>query len=504
MTSWYPLAVALLIFGFTTTCAAIPLLKRVAFTFGLVSEPGGRRNHAEPTPLLGGFAVYAPLAAVFIVFLALIALGKISVPEPSMEKMVSLFVATTFLLFLGALDDRKKIGWRKKLLGQVFGTALLVMGGHNIEVATVPVIGVVHFGWYGIPLFVFAVVLVTNAINLVDGMDGLAGGICLFAALTYSILGVLKGDLFASTIGFTLTGSLLGFLVFNFPPASVFLGDSGSMMLGFLLGTLAVSSVATHPGQRFGTAFMIVVPFLPFGIPLFEVGLSVVRRWIRGQAIFLGDGNHLHHRLIDRMKNPRHTVAIFYVVSAALCGLTLFLEMEVESMGLRLLGGVAALLIFLGVFASVRLYHVDRLFTTLHYRKHFKFLGTFLRYVKGRLARAKSFHELIEILQVGVRDLGFDYVEVAYRGRVIEKWINPRPVHVESPRIVSEERFDSGILTVSWARPLHDDRLYNEYLMLTWYRVMDAFRTSLGANALGVSPIAGSNVVELPRKTHHD
>ena len=327
------------------------------------------------------------------------------------------------------------------------------------------------------------------------------GGICLFAALTYSILGLLRGDLFASAIGFTLSGSLLGFLIFNFPPASVFLGDNGTMMLGFLLGSLAVSSAAAHPGQRFGTAFAIVVPFLPFGIPVFDVALSVARRWIRGQAIFLGDGNHLHHRLIDRIKNPRLTVAIFYAFTAALCGLTLFLEMEVHSMGLRLVGGAAALLLFAGAIASLRLYRVDRLFATIHNRTHFKFLGIFLRYVKDRLARATSVQELIEILQVGVRDLGFDYVEIAHHGRVIEKWINRRPVHAESPRIVSEERFSQGTLTVSWARPLHEDQLYNEYLMLTWYRLLEAFETELETHAWEMTRSVRDNVVELQRKS---
>lgn len=504
LTSSVPLAAALSIFGFAATCASVPVLKRMAFQCGLVSEPGGRRNHPEVTPLVGGLAIYPAFAVVFVSFLALLGLGWIAVDRPSTGKMVSLFAATTFLLIVGTLDDRNCIGWRKKLFGQFLGTAILVVGGHTVETATLPFIGLVDFGWFGIPLFIFAVILVTNAINLVDGMDGLAGGICLFAALTYSILGILKGDLFAACIGFTITGSLIGFLLFNFPPASIFLGDGGSMMLGFLLGTLATSSVATQPGQRFGTAFMILVPFLPFGIPLFEVALSVLRRWIRGQAIFLGDENHLHHRLIDKIKNPRLTIGVFYFFSAALCGLTLFLEMEISSMALRFMGGVAAVLLLAGAVGSLRLYRVDKLYATFHNRRHFKFLGTFLSYVKNRLARAKSLHELIDILQIGVRDLGFDYIEVAREGKVLQKWVNGRPAHPESSRIVSEETFSEGALSVSWARPVHDDETYNEYLMLTWHRFMQAFRAELEKHAWELDRPARNNVLELPRKVPVD
>jgi UDP-GlcNAc:undecaprenyl-phosphate GlcNAc-1-phosphate transferase len=318
------------------------------------------------------------------------------------------------------------------------------------------------------------------------------------------VLGLLKGDLFGATIGFTITGSLLGFLMFNFPPASVFLGDGGSMMLGFLLGTLATSSAAISPGQRFGTAFMILVPFLPFGIPLFEVALSVLRRWIRGQAIFLGDGNHLHHRLTDKIKNPRLTIAVFYFFSAALCVLTVVLEMEVSSMALRFMAGAAAVVLLAGAVASLRLYRVDRLLATIQNRRHFKFLGTFLPYVKNRLMRARSLHELIEILQIGVRDLGFDYVEVAHEGEVVEKWVNPRPVHPESSRIVSEEKFYEDDLSIRWARPVHDDDTYNEYLMLTWYRFMVAFRAEMANHAWELRRQGRNNVVELARKTPPD
>jgi UDP-GlcNAc:undecaprenyl-phosphate GlcNAc-1-phosphate transferase len=272
------------------------------------------------------------------------------------------------------------------------------------------------------------------------------------------------------------------------------------MMLGFLLGTLATSSAAISPGQRFGTTMMILAPFLPFGIPLFEVALSVSRRWIRGQAIFLGDGNHLHHRLIDKMKNPRLTIAVFYFFSAALCGLTLFLVFEVSSMAFRLIAAATAILLFAGVIASISLYRADKLVTMLRNRRHFKFLGTFLPYMKSRLSRARSLHELVELLQTGVRDLGFDYVEVTHEGRPLEKWTNSRPPHPESPRIHSEETFQEYVLSIKWARPVHYDETYNEYLMLTWHRFLTAFRVEMANHGWELTRSRKNNVVELTRK----
>ena len=487
-------------FGFATTCILVPFLKKVARKHGFVAAPGGRRNHVQPTPLLGGLAIYPPFAVVFVSFFALLWSGQLSLQQPTEPKMLSLFAATTWLLILGTLDDKQDLGWRKKLLGQILAGMVLVLGGHNIASATLPFLGPVDFGWYGIPVLLVLVVLITNAINLIDGMDGLAGGICFFAALTCSIIGLVKGDIFIATIGFTISGSLLGFLIFNFPPASIFLGDGGSMMLGFLLGTLATSSAAISPGQRFGTTMMILVPFLLFGIPLFEVALSVSRRWIRGQAIFLGDGDHLHHRLVDKMKNPRLTIAVFYFFSAALCGLTLFLVFEVSSMAFRMLAAAIAMLVFAGAIASIRLYRVDKLLTTLQNRRHFKFLGTFLPYMKNRLSRAKSMQELVELLQTGVRDLGFDYVEVAHNGQSIEKWTNSRPPHPENPRIRSEETFQEHMLSIKWARAVHHDETYNEYLMLTWHRFLTAFRNEMQNYGRELTRSRKNNVVELARK----
>jgi len=476
-----PLGVAafLLVFGFAVTYAAIPQAKKWGHRWGLVAPPGGRRHHPQDTPLTGGWALFFPLMAAFFSFFGLVLTGKLSMLRPEWPRMLSLFLGTTWVLILGTIDDRLMLGWKQKLAGQFLGGLILVLGGHTVAVATLPWVGLVHFGWLGIPFLLIAVITITNAINLIDGLDGLAGGICFFAALTSAVIASVKGDFFTATLGFTLAGSLLGFLRFNFPPASIFLGDGGSMMLGFLLGTLAISSTAFFPGQRLGTSIMILVPFLPLGIPLFEVALSVLRRWLTGQALFLGDGNHLHHRLLGKFKAARPTVAIFYFFSASLCALTLLMVLEVHSPVLRFFTGFLTLVLMLAFSWSLRLYGERGLFLTLRNRPHFKFLGEFLRFMKLRAGRAKSVTDLLALLESGVRDLEFDRVEVVYKGQVLRKWTNSQPVHAESPRFTFEESLVPWDLRIKWALPLHGDEDYNEYLQLTWHRFLTAIKAAL-------------------------
>lgn len=497
MSEWTTSLLAL--FGFTVTYLTIPLIKSAAFKYGLISSPGGRRNHLSSTALSGGVAIYLPFLLVFSSFFGLLVMGKISINQPDRLKMLSLFLGTTWILILGTIDDKLNLGWRKKLLGQILGGLVLVLGGHTIARATIPFIGLVDFGWSGIPLFVLAVIVVTNAINLIDGLDGLAGGICFFAALTSSIIALAKGDFFTASMGFTISGSLLGFLMFNFPPASIFLGDGGSMMLGFLLGTLATSSVAISPGQRWGTSLMILIPFLPLGIPLFEVALSILRRWIKGQALFTGDGDHIHHRLIGRIKNPRLTVALFYFFSAALCALTLLTVLEVGFKITRFLSGLLMLVLFLGALASIMLYRVGDLAVTLQNRSHFKFLGEFLRFMKQRIPRSKSFQELLSLLESGVRDLDFDSVEVIDDGETLTRWINPHPVHPDRARIYCEDRVEGSRLTVRWVRPAHNDETYNEYIVLTWHRFLVAFKAEIAHRTWELSRRQRNKVVNLMR-----
>ncbi|MBM4286271.1 MAG: undecaprenyl/decaprenyl-phosphate alpha-N-acetylglucosaminyl 1-phosphate transferase [Deltaproteobacteria bacterium] len=490
----------LLAAGFLVAVLAVPLVRRAAGRFGLMAAPGGRRTHERPTPLGGGLVIYLPLALSFLAFFALLQAGVLEVAQPDAGKMVSLWAGATWILLLGTWDDRVRLGWKKKLAGQFLASAILVLGGHTIANATLPFFGLVSFGVLGVPLFMLAVVVVVNAVNLIDGLDGLAGGIGFFAALTAALIAVAKGDAFTAVIGFTLAGSLLGFLMYNFPPASIFLGDGGSMMVGFLLGAFATSSAALQPGQRLGTSLMILVPFLPLAVPLTDVALSVARRWFTGRALFWGDGDHLHHRLGERVKNPRLTVTIFYAFSAVLSALTLLLVFQGRSPAGFWLWGLAALVMAGGTLGALALYRGKPLAVAWRDRPHFRFLGLFTRYMKARLDRARTLAECLDLLAAGVRDLGFDRVEVWREGRIYKVWQHHHPVHPERSRLQADETLADGRITVRWSRPSHVDETYNEYLMLTWHRFLVAWKETLHRHLPASPADSGGKVVELPRK----
>jgi UDP-GlcNAc:undecaprenyl-phosphate/decaprenyl-phosphate GlcNAc-1-phosphate transferase len=460
------------VFGVITTVVCIPFLRKIAQRYQIVDYPGGRRMHEKPTPLLGGVAVFLPFVLVFAWYCYLASQGKLQGPHPDTLQMVSLLVATVWILILGTIDDIFPLAWNKKLFGQLIGVGILVFGGHSVSRATLPVIGLVDFGWLGVPIFVLTVLTLTNAVNLIDGLDGIAAGICLLAALTSGIIGICKGDLFTAYFAFIVSGSLLGFLWYNFPPASIYLGDGGSLGLGFLLGTLATSCAAVTPGQRSGTMIMVAAPFLPFGIALLDILLAVLRRWITGRKIFLPDADHLHHRLMEKFGRPRAVVAIFLTFSAFLSALTLALVLGPKSRLLELFIGGAVLLLVAVAVAVLKLYRIENLSKALENRPHFRFVASYNEFMTAKIRRSKTLKELTTLLKTGVTDLGFDRVEVFSCGKTLGAWANDSRLHPEAARCHQERVFDDIGFIVRWVVPTHHSETYQKFLHLTWYGLL--------------------------------
>ncbi|WP_052316045.1 glycosyltransferase [Desulfomonile tiedjei] len=465
--------------GLIATLVLIPVLKKSAFKHQILSYPGGRRNHEKPTPLLGGVAIYIPFTVAFFVFYFLEVSGRLPFGKVASSQMLSLFLGATTIHILGTYDDIIGLHWTRKLAGQFCAVGILLLGGHTITTATIPFVGLVNFGWLGGPVFLVSILAIVNGINLIDGLDGLAGGICFFAAITSGIIGLFKGDLFVASIAFTISGSLLGFLCHNFPPASIYLGDGGSLMLGFVLGTLATSSAAISPGQRSGTMGMILIPFLPFGIALLDVLLAIIRRWVTGRRIFLADSDHLHHRLMEKFGEPRKVAAIIYFFSALLAAMTLVLVLGPRSMwSVSFILGSGMILLFV-VVSMLRLYRIETLSKTIENRPHFQFLSSYHSFMSRRIHRARSFEELISLLESGVRDLGCDFVEVYYGQNTVRKWMVQQKLHEGAPRTEAERTFHGVRFHVRWAFPIHESETYHKYLLLTWYRVLNELEERL-------------------------
>ncbi|MFW5734166.1 MAG: glycosyltransferase family 4 protein [Oceanidesulfovibrio sp.] len=458
---------------FSVTLLSLKYFMRKAPEWGFMCHPGGHSCHENSVPLLGGAAIYCAFFLAFALFFLVFKKWPPDFTYPDTRALLSLFIGSTWIAFLGTMDDKLNLGWKLKLLGELLGVAILLVGGHTIKNASIPYFGLVDFGWLGYVIFALGLLIITNAVNLIDGLDGLAGGICFFAALVSGVIGLFKEDIFVAVIGFGMAGGLLAFLRYNFPPAKVFMGDGGSLMLGFLLSALATSSVATTVGQRSGMFTMILVPFLPFGIALLDVSFSIVRRGVSGRCIFHPDTDHIHHRLMNVLGRPRRVVGVLYLFSALLSAITLtmvlgpqhdFYRLYVVCMGVVALGLVVMLL---------RLYTREGLPQILGNRPHMKFLVSFSDFMQRRLLRASSRDEVLALLERGVSDLGFDSVRIVKDGAEHSRWDNPNKLHPEAPREHREWPLGQG-LEIHWSMPTHHSDSFQSYLCLTWSQLLKA------------------------------
>ncbi len=292
--------------AFVLTLVLTPASMYLAKMVGAIDHPGGRRVHLRPIPRLGGIAMYVSFVAAVMLFM----------PRPLTIQTEGLIVGSTILLVVGIYDDIKGVSPKAKFLGQLAGAAVLLFFGYHIESLTLPVIGPIpHLGAWGTALVLFWVVSLVNTVNVADGLDGLAAGISFGACLVMAWSAVRIGQSTEALMLAGLAGVCLGFLLFNFHPAKVFMGDSGSMFLGFVMAATSVSGLLKTP-----VLLGLVLPMLALGMPIFDMTFTVIRRKWKGQPISVADRGHLHHRLLDRGFSHRQAVLAMYALSAILGG----------------------------------------------------------------------------------------------------------------------------------------------------------------------------------------
>jgi len=301
------------IMAFLISLAITPIIRRLAFRFGAVDCPGDRKVHSCLMPRMGGLAVYLAFTAAFL-------FSADSVSQP----MTGLLIGGTLIMLLGLVDDIRDVSPRVKLMGQIAAAFVLVAFGIQVDFITNPFGGVIPLTFFGIhwgiPLTVLWIVGITNAVNLVDGLDGLAGGLASIAAVTLAVVGWTNNEISVVAPAVILGAATLGFLKYNFHPAKIFMGDSGSQFLGFMLAGLSV--VGLTKGAAVVSVF---VPVLILGIPIFDTLFAIIRRYINNQPIFRADKEHLHHRLLDIGLTHRQTVVIIYGISCMLGASAVFL-----------------------------------------------------------------------------------------------------------------------------------------------------------------------------------
>lgn len=302
---WYVLLA--LVIAAVVSCAATPLVKMLSVKVGAVDVPkDSRRMHDHPIPRMGGLAIFFGFVVSMLLFVPLDA-GK-----------QGMLLGAVVIVVLGVLDDKYALPAKPKFLVQIVAALIAVLAGNRIEVLSNPNIfssnPVWQLGWLSYPVTVIWIVAITNAVNLIDGLDGLACGVSTIGAATMLVIALLwSEELDVAVMMAALVGACIGFLPYNFNPAKIFMGDTGSTFLGYIMATVSVNGMFKQYA-----IISFVVPFLMLGLPIFDVCFAVVRRVSHGQSPMKPDRGHVHHRLIDMGFSQKQAVGVLYVISAIL------------------------------------------------------------------------------------------------------------------------------------------------------------------------------------------
>lgn len=304
--------------------ALTPVARWAAFRLNAVDVPEDRKVHERITPTMGGLAMYASMMMGIGVYLV-IGDKKVS------SDLLGVIIGATIIVLFGAVDDARGLTPLAKLFGQVMAAGVLVIMGVQIQNLHIPGMAVISLSpELSVVVSLLWVVAFINIINLIDGLDGLAAGItCItaFSMFYYATqTGVGGAFVDAALISIVMAGACLGFLRYNFNPASIFMGDSGSMLLGFLLGAVTIQGVLKSIA-----AAALIVPLMALAIPILDTGMAITRRVRRGRPITHADKEHIHHRLLNMGHSQRQAVVLLYFWTALLCGTSLALKFKANN-----------------------------------------------------------------------------------------------------------------------------------------------------------------------------
>ncbi len=300
------LPVFLIVCSFALSLTLTPVLREMARRIGWLDEPDSKRKlHTVPVPRIGGIPIYIAYA-VSLLLLVSTPLHEFNSAPGALQLVWRIFPAATIIFLTGLVDDIIGLKPRQKIACELAAAAVACWAGVRIGNIAGHTIG--H--WWAVPITIVWLLACTNAFNLIDGTDGVASGVGLFATLTMFVAALLRGDFGLVLASAPLAGALLGFLRYNFNPASVFLGDAGSLWIGFVLGCYGVMW-----SQKSVTMLGMTAPLMALAIPLLDTSLAIVRRFLRRRPIFGADRGHIHHRLLDRGLTPRRVALLLYGAS---------------------------------------------------------------------------------------------------------------------------------------------------------------------------------------------
>src|SRR3954471_14507438 len=287
----------------------VPYAERLAFRLGAIDMPKERGLHDKPMPRLSGLAIFAGIEVAGWIWL------------PSDGESRSILIGAAAIAAVGVIDDVRGLPALPKLLGQVGAATIPVVAGVRVDNLTLPFVGGFELGWLAYPLTVLGIVAVVNVINFLDGVDGLAAGGCVIAAVTLATIALSLERNSAGVLAALTAGAALGFLRHGFPPASSFMGDTGSNLLGYLLATASVQGAL-----KTNAVIALAFPLIVLAVPILDTGFVVAKRLKSRQPIYQADSWHFHHRMANKGFSQRRTVAYLYGWTLVLAGLALALR----------------------------------------------------------------------------------------------------------------------------------------------------------------------------------
>lgn len=310
-----------------------PLVRRFAFRIGAVDQPNYRKVHTAIMPRIGGLAIFGAFLIGYVIL------------RPEDVHATGILVGAVIIILTGFLDDMLEITAKAKVVGQLAAAIVVVTwGGLQIDFINLPFGGQIEFGYLSIPITIIWIIGISNAINLIDGLDGLAAGVSTIALISLSIMAIIMGNPFVMATAAILAASSFGFLFFNFHPAKIFMGDTGSLFLGYMISVLALL------GFKNVTVVSLIIPVIILGVPISDTFFAIIRRIRMKQKITAPDKSHLHHCLLNSGFSHKQTVLIIYGI-AALFGLAAILFSQATVWGSILL--IVVMLLAIELFVEI-------------------------------------------------------------------------------------------------------------------------------------------------------
>ncbi|MEJ6348199.1 MraY family glycosyltransferase [Holzapfeliella sp. He02] len=281
-----------------------PFVRRLAFVLGAVDNPNARRVNKKPMPTIGGLSLFITFSISTFVLL------RNQFPT---HELFGIFLAASVIILTGIVDDIRELKPRYKMIGMILAAVIIyLLAGVRMVHFYLPFVGLINLGWLSFPITIFWILAFTNAVNLIDGLDGLAAGVSMISLLTMGIIGfffLVNTDAYVSLMAFVLVAALIGFLPYNFHPAKIFLGDTGALFLGFMIAVLSLK------GLKNVTLISSIVPIVILGVPITDTIYAMLRRILNKKPISQADKHHLHHQLMQMGFTHRQTVLAIYGIS---------------------------------------------------------------------------------------------------------------------------------------------------------------------------------------------